>query len=190
MSLFAVVFWPPVITFASPRPASIITSVLMNGCRPTTETRNPFTAPSRPATTIASPSARNADPAVFGAELRNSIATAPATAITEPTERSMPFVATTRHMPTAIIITGAAERRMSMRFPTRWPFPLTETARYVGSLTTLISSRSTMATMPQTYGRFRTCLRASSGPRAFSLMMQPPRERLRPRSHPPNAPRR
>ena len=33
--LSAAVFWPPVITFAMPRPAIIITKVVMKGCRPT-----------------------------------------------------------------------------------------------------------------------------------------------------------
>ena len=63
--------------------------------------------------------ATSAAPSEFGASaaLRNSIDTAPETAMIEPTERSMPPVAITRHMPTAIINIGAPARAMSMRLP-------------------------------------------------------------------------
>ena len=44
-------------------------------------------------------------------------ATAPETAITAPTERSMPRVAITNVMPSATSISGALLRRMSMRAP-------------------------------------------------------------------------
>ena len=47
--------------------------------------------------------------------------TAPATAISEPTDRSIPAVAMTRHIPTEIIAMGAAARRMSITLPTRLP---------------------------------------------------------------------
>ena len=43
--------------------------------------------------------------------------TAPETAITAPTERSMPRVAITSVMPSATSISGALLRRMSMRAP-------------------------------------------------------------------------
>jgi hypothetical protein len=60
----------------------------------------------------------------------NSIDTAPETAITDPTERSMPRVAITRVMPTAIIMIGALARRMSIGLPDRLPVvPLTDTPR-------------------------------------------------------------
>ena len=53
--------------------------------------------------------------------LRYSMATAPATAIIEPTDRSIPPVAITRHIPVAIMISGAAARAMSTRLPTNAP---------------------------------------------------------------------
>ena len=56
-----------------------------------------------------------------GGVLRYSIATAPATAIIEPTDRSIPPVAITRHMPVAIISSGATARAMSTRLPTNAP---------------------------------------------------------------------
>jgi len=121
VSFVAAVFCPDVMTFATPRPASIITRVLMNGCSPTTDTSTPLT---RPRTTLM-PSARaravSAAPGVFPAPASSSMEAAPATTITEPTERSIPLVATTRHMPSAIIITGAAARRMSITLPTSAP---------------------------------------------------------------------
>ncbi len=119
--LTAEVFWPLVITLARPRPAIIITSVEMKGCSPTTDTMKPLNRPSTTLIPSASRTARSADPSVSGAVARNCIDTAPATAITEPTDRSMPLVAMTRHMPIAIIMTGAAARRMSTRLPTSAP---------------------------------------------------------------------
>ena len=122
-SLTAEVFWPPVMTLANPRPASIMTSVVMNGWRPTTAIRMPLIEPSTAQSASASPMAANAAPIEFGALalLRNSIATAPETAIIEPTDRSMPPVAITRHMPVAIINRGAEARAMSTRLPTNAP---------------------------------------------------------------------
>ncbi len=130
-SLDAAVFWPAVMTFARPRPASMITSVLMKGCSPTTETSMPLTAPRIPAMRSARPIAPSATPSESEpAAFRNSIETAPATTMIEPPLRSMPPVATTRHMPTAISITGAAARRMSTRLPTRFPVSgITDSAR-------------------------------------------------------------
>ena len=48
-------------------------------------------------------------------------ASAPLTATTAPTERSMPREAITRVMPSATSMVGAPLRRMSIRLPNRWP---------------------------------------------------------------------
>ena len=50
-----------------------------------------------------------------------SIAAAPPTAITDPTDRSMPLVAMTKVMPSAIIMIGADTRRMSSTLPASRP---------------------------------------------------------------------
>ena len=61
---------------------------------------------------------------------RVCIATAPPTAIIEPTERSMPPVAMTKVMPSAIMMIGAETRRMSSTLPVSIPVVgLTLTAR-------------------------------------------------------------
>ncbi len=115
----AVVFCPAVMTFAIPRPASIMMSVVMKGCRPKTETKNPLTMPSTRLSPSASPRADRTEVSDPGSETlaRNSIETAPATHITAPTERSMPPVAMTSVMPVAIMSTGALARKMSMSEP-------------------------------------------------------------------------
>ena len=64
----------------------------MNGCSPTTAIRTPLIAPSIAGSAIAGRMARAAAPIELGALalLRYSIATAPPTAIIEPTDRSIP----------------------------------------------------------------------------------------------------
>ncbi len=130
--MVALVFCPSVMTRAMPRAASIMTSVLMNGWRPTTETRRPLIAPSTTASASASPMAWNmapTDDALFSVD-SVSIATAPPTAIIEPTERSIPSVAMTNVIPSAIMMIGADTRRMSSTLPVSSPVVgLTPTAR-------------------------------------------------------------
>ena len=118
-SLRAEVFCPPVITLARPRPVIIMINVVMKGWRPTTDTSRPLMAPRSTVTSRDSPSAVSTAPVdpEWAADARNSIDTAPDTAISEPTDRSMPAVAITRVMPMAIMSTGALPRRMSIREP-------------------------------------------------------------------------
>ena len=121
---FPAAFLPPVIILAIPRPASIMIKVVMNGWRRTTETRNPENAPQSTPTRRARSTATIAAPALDGeGELtRNCIATAPETAITEPTERSMPLVAITSVMPREIIRIGGTKIKRSMIGPVSRPF--------------------------------------------------------------------
>jgi len=93
------VFWPEVMTLANPRPASIMISVVMNGCSPRMETNAPLMQPTpRPMS-----SARKIASHTLTPEVSICMAAAPATAITEPTERSMPAVEITNVMPVAIM---------------------------------------------------------------------------------------
>jgi hypothetical protein len=151
-ALVAVVFWPEVITLASPRPASIMISVVMKGCSPTTDTKNALTTPSSRLSPSARPSAVSTAPADPGsaAEARYSMETAPATHITAPTDRSMPPVAITSVMPAASMSTGALPRRMSISDPYRLPL-LIVTWTKLGSLATFTPIRASRATTPQKY---------------------------------------
>ena len=91
----ASVFWPEVMTLANPRPASIMISVVMNGCSPRMETNAPLMQPTpRPMS-----SARK----IASHTLTPEASICMATAITEPTERSMPAVEITNVMPVAIM---------------------------------------------------------------------------------------
>ncbi len=95
------------------------TSVAMIGWMCRTDTRKPFQAPSSIATPMATAIATSTVLVLPGVgELSIMVrATAPDTAMTAPTERSMPRVAITRVMPSATNINGALVRRMSMRAP-------------------------------------------------------------------------
>src|SRR5699024_4418279 len=121
--LCAAVFCPPVMTLAMPRPAIIVIRVVMNGCSFTEDTRIPLKTPITVLSARARPTAARPTPTELELPItdRNCMHTAPETAITDPTERSMPAVAITSDIPAAIMMIGAEARRMSMRFPTRCP---------------------------------------------------------------------
>ncbi len=119
-ALLTVVMKPPVISRATPRPASMSTRVAMIGWIPSTATRKPFHDPEHerderaPTTTATSTVPRLsgfAEPSMIVS------ATAPDTAITAPTDRSMPRVAITIVMPSATSMSGALLRRMSISAP-------------------------------------------------------------------------
>ncbi len=114
-----VVMKPPVMRRATPRPASISTSVAMIGWMPSTDTRKPFQTPRSRATPTAAAIAVNTTPRLPGSgEASMTVrATAPETAMIAPTERSMPRVAMTRVMPRATSMSGALLRRMSISDP-------------------------------------------------------------------------
>ena len=140
---------PSVISIAMPRPAVIRISVAMIGWMPRTATRNPFHTPISSESPSAASTATATTPGSsgFGEPRMIEQATAPAIAQIEPTERSMPRVAITRVMPTAMISVGAPLRTMSITLPNRWPCALTVMARKPGTAITLIASRATsMAT--------------------------------------------
>ena len=92
-------FWPEVITLARPRPASIIINVVMNGWSPRIETSAPLMQPmARPMSSERRMTIQTLTPADS-----SCIAAAPATAMTEPTDRSIPAVEITSVMPVAIM---------------------------------------------------------------------------------------
>ena len=95
------------------------TSVAMIGWMLRTATRKPFQTPSSSATPTPAAIATSTVPVLPGSDEPSMIvsATAPETAITAPTERSMPRVAITSVMPSATSISGALLRRMSMSAP-------------------------------------------------------------------------
>jgi hypothetical protein len=139
-----------VISWASPRPATIRISVAMIGCRPTTETRKPFQTPSssaRPSAIAQATSTPDRLPWSSSPAMCRQ-ASAPATDITEPTDRSMPPVAMTRVMPTATRISGALSRRMSIRLPYRWPWR-SSIEKKLGVNSRLPSSSTTSASAGQ-----------------------------------------
>src|ERR1051326_6827768 len=109
-----VMIWPSVMSWATPRPATIRTKVATMGWTLRTPTSNPFQQPAASETT-------SADPITIGngtpARLINCAATAPAIAITAPTERSTPPVAMTRAMPRASSMTFEPWLRISINTP-------------------------------------------------------------------------
>ena len=118
-SLFTVVIWPPVMSIAMPRPAVMITRVAMIGWIPTTATRNPLNTPIRRQTSTALPSADSttaSDSGLSDAAIWDR-ATAPAIAMTAPTDRSMPRVAMTSVMPRATSSSTLERRTMSIGPP-------------------------------------------------------------------------
>ena len=78
-------------------------------------------------------------------------ASAPLTATTAPTDRSMPRDAMTSVMPRATSIVGAPLRRMSIRLPNRWP-SCTRMFRNVGVRMTFTTSSATSARHGQISG--------------------------------------
>ncbi len=100
-------------SWATPRPATINTSVAMIGWMSSTATSTPFQRPQRiPTPSVISSVAASECPDVIAAA-----AVAPQIAMTAPTERSMPLVAMTTVMPIAKSTTGAPRLRISMRLP-------------------------------------------------------------------------
>ena len=108
---------PSVISCAMPRPATIKTSVAMIGWICKNATRKPFQRPQITPT----PSAASTATGIGCPETTSVAATAPATAITAPTERSMPLVAITGVMPIARMATGAPRFSTSIRLPNSRP---------------------------------------------------------------------
>ena len=117
--LLTVVMKPSVISSATPRPASMSTSVAMMGWIPSTAMSMPFQDPSTSATRSAATTAATTVPRLSGSPDPSMIvsATAPDTAMTAPTDRSMPRVAITIVMPRATSMSGALLRRMSISAP-------------------------------------------------------------------------
>ncbi len=107
--LFTVVMNPSVMSRAIPRPASMSTRVAMIGCMPSKETRNPFHRPSRSDTRSRGDYGDHDGAASLGSAEPSMMvsATAPDTAMTAPTDRSMPRVAMTIVMPSETSISGA-----------------------------------------------------------------------------------
>ena len=81
----------------------------MIGWMPSRETRKPFHTPSRSETRIATTTASMTTPTLFGSVEPSMIvsATAPDTAMTAPTDKSMPRVAMTIVIPKDTNISGA-----------------------------------------------------------------------------------
>ena len=117
--LLTVMICPSVTSWARPRPAVISTSVAMIGWIPRRATRNPFHAPSATASASASPMPASAAPGLAGSGLPaiHVQATAPEIATTAPTDRSIPRVAITSVIPSAVSASGAPLCRMSTRLP-------------------------------------------------------------------------
>ncbi len=149
-SEFTVVMNPPVISSATPRPASMSTSVATIGWMPSTETRKPFHAPSTSETSSAKATATSTVPTPPGSGDPSMMvrATAPETAITAPTDRSIPRVAMTIVMPSATSINGALLRRMSIRAPYSSPSCIV-ILRNVGRATALTVTSATRAAAGQ-----------------------------------------
>ena len=119
-SLLTVVMKPSVMSRATPRPASMSTRVAMIGwirkhghqeAVPHARVRTPTAMPTPIATRTVPTSSGLAEPSMM---VR---VTAPETAMTAPTERSIPRVAITSVMPSATSIRGALLRRMSISAP-------------------------------------------------------------------------
>ena len=125
----------------------------MIGWTPKTETSIPFHNPRPTATPRAMPIAVMTVPAPAGsvAEAMWAQASAPLTATTAPTERSMPREAITSVMPRATSMVGAPLRRMSIRLPKRWP-SWTRMLRKLGVRTTLTASSATSASAGHSSG--------------------------------------
>lgn len=147
VGLRTVMIWPSVMSIAMPRPAVMSTSVAMIGWMPRTATRKPFHRPSSTQSAGALPMAVKAVPALVGspASAIQEQVTAAAMATTAPTERSIPRVAMTGHMPRAMSIVGAPFFRMSTRLPWRWP-SWKRRARNDGRTIALAASSTTIAT--------------------------------------------
>lgn len=112
--------WPSVMSWATPRPATIRIRVAMIGCMPMPATSRPFHAPHRVATASAPATATPIGRRVVAPSTEPPIiqaATAAEIATTAPTEMSMPRIAITRVMPSDTRISGAARLRMSIRLP-------------------------------------------------------------------------
>jgi hypothetical protein len=100
-----------VITWAMPRPAMNSTRVAMIGWNPKRVTSTPLKSPNTPVTTTGTTKAR---PTPNGMSRRKiSGASAPAIAISEPTDRSIPPVAMTSVMPRATMTMGATWVRLT-----------------------------------------------------------------------------
>ncbi len=115
-SLLTVMIWPSVTSMAMPRPAVISTSVAMIGWMPRPATRKPFQRPRIAQSTSAIAIPANAVPASPDVPMWTHV-TAPAMAATAPTDRSMPRVAMTRVMPSAMRSVGAPFLSTSTRPP-------------------------------------------------------------------------
>ena len=148
--LLTVRICPSVMSIATPRPAVIRMSVAMIGWMPSTATRNPFHTPSTSEMTRATVTATATVAGLPGSGEPRMIeqATAPEIAATAPTERSMPRVAMTSVMPTAMISVGAPLRRMSIRLPNRCP-SRTETVKKPGNAMRLIAKSTSSITIGQ-----------------------------------------
>jgi len=107
---------PSVMSWAMPRPATIRIRVATIGWMRSTATRKPFHRPHNTPTPSAAPSAT-------GTECVSTrlAATAPAIAMTAPTDRSMPRVAITSTMPSDSSATGAPRLKTSTRLPNSRP---------------------------------------------------------------------
>src|SRR5476649_739966 len=90
---------PLVYTMVPPRSSSIMTSVAMNACTLPLATIIPVTAPTAVPTANAAATATSA----FTSSPTTDAATAPVSARSEPTDRSIPDVRITSVMPTAIM---------------------------------------------------------------------------------------
>ena len=114
-----VMILPDVISWAIPRPATIRIMVATMGCILILATRKPFHSPqSTPAATAAQMATATLPPTA-GKRLPLIIlhATAPLMAITEPTEISVPPVASTMVIPAARIISLLPFRMISITRP-------------------------------------------------------------------------
>ncbi len=114
-----VMIWPSVISWATPRPATMMISVAMIGWMPIRATRKPFHRPQTTAASSPMPMASStADRALWSAwSLMYEQVRAPVMATTAPTERSMPPVAMTRVMPTATRMSGEPNSTIETRLP-------------------------------------------------------------------------
>ena len=108
---------PSVTSCAMPRPATMRMRVATIGWSSRTATRKPLSSPQpRPTPSAASTTTGSGWPAMIIVA-----ATAPAMAMTAPTERSTPLVAITIVMPIARMATGAPRLSTSMRLPNSRP---------------------------------------------------------------------